>query len=420
MNSPQPFRLAEMPLRLIAFGFLLTLSSAFGQTHFISLFTPQLRAEFNLSHTEIGSFFSLATLCAAILLVWLGRLIDEVDVRYYAACVIIGLGTASALMGFVASPAMLILVFFLLRLCGQGLSSHTAITITARLATKHRGKSLSWVQLGFATGEMIAPLAVASLLVLYSWREVWIGVALVELLGVLLLAQILLAKLDHHPPKRNKDRGDLPDFHMSWSRSQVIRDKRFWRIVPTIYTPPFLMTSLLFHQANLAETKGFEFLDWATGFVAFPLATASFSLVGGVLVDRHGCPFVLRLGPPFVLLGLLMPMLPSFAQLPYLYYLTLGIGVGLWAPAFSSFWREVYGPAHLGANLALAKTVAVVISAISPVLFGLLLDASVGWNIILVLCMVYIATGYGSLLSTKIKTVAPPKQQIATSATIVR
>ena len=41
-------------IRIVAFGFVLTLSSAFGQTHFISLFNARLREDFVLSHGDIA------------------------------------------------------------------------------------------------------------------------------------------------------------------------------------------------------------------------------------------------------------------------------------------------------------------------------------------------------------------------------
>lgn len=40
--------------RMLAFGFLLTLFSSFGQTFFISLSGGHIREEFGLSHASLG------------------------------------------------------------------------------------------------------------------------------------------------------------------------------------------------------------------------------------------------------------------------------------------------------------------------------------------------------------------------------
>ena len=73
--------------RLLAFGFLLPFASAFGQTFFIGLFGDHLRAAYGLTNASFGLLYSLATVTSAGLLMWLGRLIDRVDLRHYTAAV---------------------------------------------------------------------------------------------------------------------------------------------------------------------------------------------------------------------------------------------------------------------------------------------------------------------------------------------
>ena len=76
----------------LTFGFLMSFWSAFGQTFFISLFSPQLRNDLNLSHGELGTYYALATLLSAFLLYWCGKLTDKVNigisVRDYRGCLL--------------------------------------------------------------------------------------------------------------------------------------------------------------------------------------------------------------------------------------------------------------------------------------------------------------------------------------------
>lgn len=425
MDPPEPAKAVSfiprnLQWRLIAFGFLLTFSSIFGQSHFIALFKPVIQNDLDLNNTAIGTIFFLATFGSALTLNYLGRLIDNCDVRLYTACVVIGLGGSCILLAHAFNPWTFLLALFLMRLCGQGLSGHTAITVTARLATVHRGKSISLVMMGFATGEAIAPLLIGVLYALANWRQLWIGFGIVEMIAVLGIAQLLLTGLDNRPPLVNKERGDLPDFDLSWMRIEVLQDTRFWKVAPTLFTPPLIVTSLLFFQGSLAATKDFKFFEWAIGFTAFPICAAICSFIGGSIADSRGSQYSLRLCPPFFLIGLLVPMLPSFALMPFVYYGILGIGVGLWAPAFSSMWREVYGPGHLGANLAMANAMAISASAISPMIFGILLDLRLGWELILSLCLSYVGFAYGSLMSTNLNTAAPPKRRVTSTAARIR
>ena len=59
----------------LSLGVLLIFSSSIGQTFFISLFSGEIRNEFNLSHGMFGIFYSTATLTSAI--VFLARKINR-------------------------------------------------------------------------------------------------------------------------------------------------------------------------------------------------------------------------------------------------------------------------------------------------------------------------------------------------------
>ena len=102
---------------------MLTFASSFGQTYFIALFGGQLRGAFGLSHGELGGLYTIATLASAATLVWLGQLADRMPLRLLSALTLGGLAAASLAMAGVASPLMLIAVFFGLRLFGQGCSA---------------------------------------------------------------------------------------------------------------------------------------------------------------------------------------------------------------------------------------------------------------------------------------------------------
>lgn len=67
--------------RLLAFGVVTAMLSAFGQTFYIGLFNPQLRETFGLGHGGLGLVYGGATLVSALLLTWLGGLYDRIDQR---------------------------------------------------------------------------------------------------------------------------------------------------------------------------------------------------------------------------------------------------------------------------------------------------------------------------------------------------
>ena len=131
--------------RLLAFGALMTFSSSFGQTFFISLFAGEIRAEFSLSDGEFGLIYSVGTLLSAAALLATGPLIDRIDLRACACMVLFGLAAACTALSFSESAILLIGIVFLLRQFGQALPGHTAMTAMGRYFDDGRGKAVSQI-----------------------------------------------------------------------------------------------------------------------------------------------------------------------------------------------------------------------------------------------------------------------------------
>jgi len=76
--------------RFLGFGISLNFFSSTGQTFFISIFGGEFRREFNLSEGDFGFIYMIATLLSAGSLIWLGRLIDRMDLRVYTLLICLG------------------------------------------------------------------------------------------------------------------------------------------------------------------------------------------------------------------------------------------------------------------------------------------------------------------------------------------
>ena len=118
--------------RWLSASYLLAVFSGFGQTFFISLSGGDLRAEFNLSHGELGLIYMLATLGSALTRPYVGRRLDHFPVQRIALVVVTGLALFCLAMANTFSVWMVGLTFYGLRLCGQGMMTHTSITAAGR------------------------------------------------------------------------------------------------------------------------------------------------------------------------------------------------------------------------------------------------------------------------------------------------
>ena len=146
----------------------------FGQTWFVSLFGGDIRAEFELTHGDFGAIYSLATLASAVTLVWVGRLIDRVPLLTFSCGVFAGLAVASFGVFQATHVVVVAVAMFGLRLCGQGLMTHIAVTSMARYFDANRGKAISVATLGFPMAESLLPLTVVMVTASLGWRDAWL------------------------------------------------------------------------------------------------------------------------------------------------------------------------------------------------------------------------------------------------------
>src|SRR3546814_5402170 len=143
--------------------------------------------------------FAGATVASAILLVWLGRLIDRVDLRLYAGCAAAALVLAMALIGVASDLWTFIPALFLLRMAGQGLMPHVSNTAMSRYFDADRGKAVSVTGLGLPTGEALRPLVAVGLIGLLGWRAAGLAVAAAFAAALALALPVLLKGQANRP-----------------------------------------------------------------------------------------------------------------------------------------------------------------------------------------------------------------------------
>lgn len=381
------FFFAPHNLRFLAFGFLAAVFSSFGQTFFIALSGGEIRAAFNLSHGDFGLLYAIGTLSSAALLVWLGRKIDDVDLRVYTACVIVGLGIACIGMAHVVGPITLVLVIFALRLTGQGLMSHIAFVSMGRYFDAHRGKAVSVASMGFPAGEAIFPIIAVSAIATIGWQNVWLALGLIILFGLFPLLMWLLRGHRHrHDALLQDNLSKTGEEGLSgWTRAQVLGDPKFYVLVPSILAMPYIGTGLFFHQVHLAAEKGWSLTLFASFFVLFAGVQMGSALLSGIAVDRFGARKTIRVFLIPAAAGLLFL---SFSDSPVagaVFMALFGLSGGMATVTGGAIWAELYGVAHLGAIKALGWALMVFASALSPPMMGIAIDHGVGMDTITIM-----------------------------------
>ena len=368
--------------KLLSFGFFMTLASSFGQTYFISIFGPEIQAEFGLSHTLWGTVYLIGTLCSAFLLTYSGSLIDRYNLKHYTIFVLLFLCFSCVFVSYVSNIIFLTLAVFFLRQSGQGLTSHTSVTTMARYFDNKRGSAVAISSMGMAAGETLFPLAAVLMISLVGWRWAYFSSSLLVIIFFLPLVLFLLK--GHEQKYKTKSLNeDILGGERSWSRMEVIKDVRFYLLLPALLAPSIIMTALFFHHLNIADYKNWSHI-WITGnYFIYAISTVFMSLIVGILVDRFKAVRLFEYGLIPLILGLFCLSYSSndFIIIPYMMLIGFGSGFGYTIPPV--LIAELYGVKHLGSIKSLVSALTVFGSAIGPVIVGGLMDLNFSIEIIL-------------------------------------
>jgi MFS family permease len=362
--------------RWLAGGFVLTFCSSVGQTYFISASIAEWQAAFDLSHGEFGRLYMFATLASALCLPLVGRLVDVVRANYTIALTMPVLALAALLAAYASSITVLVCAIFLLRLFGQGMMTHIALTATGRWFVAARGRAMSLVVLGHQGGEAILPLVFSLLAISYGYRTGWVAGAVALLLVGLPFSFWAYSKPREHAALREHKESKLAAVR-SWTRREVLRDPIFWVLLIGVLAPAFIGTTIFYHQNYLTTLNGWPPQLFAVSLIVMSLTTVGFALLSGAAIDRFGASTVL----PYFLLPLASACFAlAFSGPAYTLYIVmvlLGISYGISSTLFGSLWPEVYGLANLGSIRSVTVSAAVFSTAAGPGLTGTLIDRGI-------------------------------------------
>ena len=390
------FQFLKSNFQYLLFGFLMTFCSSFGQTFFLGIFNPFIREDLNLSHSEFGGIYSAATLVSSLTIIWLGKKIDDFKLRNFAIFVCISLFFAAVFMSQLSSLVHLLLAIFFLRLFGQGLMSHTSSTAMARYFDKNRGKALGVAWLGLSFGEGILPGLVIFLLNYLVWKKIWITIAVFLIVFVLPLIVFLLKNFEDNSVEQEQSKKS--ENIKNWTRQEVLKDLRFYFLLPAVLCPAFLITGIFINQIYL-----FENLNWGINFIAPSFtAYAIFSVISlqlsGFLIDKFSALKILPFYLIPMILGLLFSLFFKFALSPVIFFILMAITNGTSNVLLTSTWSEMYGTKHLGAIRSITVSLMVFSTSLSPFLFGYLIDFGFNAKDIALFMVIYALFSNGLLL----------------------
>jgi predicted MFS family arabinose efflux permease len=385
--------------KVIIFGFIFTFFSSFGQSFFLGLFNAPIRNELGITHGQFGNIYAFSTICSSILLIWIGKKIDDYRILNYSFFVVFLLFASALFFSFINSIYFLAVAIFLMRLSGQGLMSHASTTTISRFFEKSRGKALSTIWFGLSTAEFILPVFITYFFLIYSWRTVWQGIAvlIILFLPLVILNTIKSIKLDSREADSNPNQKKTKI--KSWRRRDVIKDYRFYILSLNMLAMSWIVTGIFVYQSFIVESKMWGVYTVPKAFMVYSITSIITLFFSGFLVDK----FTSRKLIPVMNIPLLLAMIVLFYNqheiYAYIFFGLVGISNGFSNVLGSSSWAEIYGVKYIGSIKALTTALMVFSTAFGTALFGILIDKGFTIENIAFICGVYIILSLSLLIS---------------------
>ena len=364
--------------KLLVYGFAILFFASFGQTFFISIYNLEIREFYILTDGEFGLVYALGTLSSSLILVGFAKLIDYIDLRIYSLIISVGLSLAClGMYSSFKSPFFLFFVIFALRFFGQGAMSHAGETTMARYFGDNRGKALSVATLGGMIGVMFLPMIVVKLAGNLEWKHIWLAGSFSILI---IFLPILFLSLQNQSIRHSNFRENSLNFvnNKTWRTRDVVFDKKFYYYLPISIAAPYISTGLTFHQIFIINQKGWTIQMLASGFIFLGIFSIIGIIIGGPIVDKYNTKKVIYFTLAPLFFGILALIFFESYFFMMLYMSLLGLSLGIGTPFIGSLWAELYGLESLGSVKALLHALGVFFSALSPVVFGYMIDFGMG------------------------------------------
>ena len=363
----------SLKFKVILFGFIFTFFSSFGQSYFLGLFNSSIREALSITHGQFGSIYASATLCSSLLLIWVGKKIDDVNIFKFAFFVIILLSFACFFFSRITSVFLLFIAIFLMRFSGQGMMSHTASTTISRYFTKTRGQALSISWFGLSSAEFIMPVLMVYLLTFIDWQNLWL-IFSISVLIILPIASFLLIKNLNLDSREANDENIKVVEIKQWKRREVIKDYRFYIISSNMLAMPWIFTGFAVFQSFVQTSKGWGPYVIAQSFMSYSVLSVLTLFLSGFLIDKFTSrKLLIYMNIPLLLSVIVL----FFFDAPFTAFIFLGlVGIsnGFANILGSSTWAELYGVKYLGSIKALTTALMVFATAFGTALFGYLID----------------------------------------------
>ena len=223
------------------------------------------------------------------------------------------------------------------------------------------------------------------------WRNLWQGLAVIILLLLPIFTYLTIKDINifsREKENENHTNSNI-DLIKSWTRKEVIRDLKFYSVLPAMLASSFIITGIVINQTFIIESKDWGKFAIAKSFMIYSILTVITLFLSGYLVDKFTSRKIFPLLNVPLLLSVIILAIFDHPYSAFIFMGLMGISNGLTNVLISSFWAEIYGVNYLGSIKALTGSLMVFSTALATAVFGVLIDLGYSIENIAFLCAIY-------------------------------
>ena len=367
-------------------------SSGPGQSHTFSVFVEPISQDLELSSASIASAYGLATLIAAFLLPYMGKLIDRYGARFSLIIISIILGISCIFFGAASNFLMLTVGFGFLRFFGQGSLMLGCANLVSQWFDSKRGFAMSLMALGFGMSMAVHPPLSQLLIDEYGWKYAWIilGVStwIIMVPALFILAWNNPENIGLKPDgeKKTKLTKDEVQVIEGLNLKEALKENSFYILAAMWFGMAMLVTTLHFYQVTILTNQGISTEYAASLFTISAVAMVVFMPLVGKFFDNFPTKYVLATGLLINSISLISITYSNNDAYSLFYAISFGINNAFSMTMFGYIWPRYFGRKHLGSIQGTGQMIGVIGASLGPLPVGFAIDY-LGTSLVTIRCL---------------------------------
>ena len=355
-------------------------SSGPGQSHTFSVFVEPISQDLELSSASIASAYGLATLIAAFLLPYMGKIIDKYGARVSLIIISIILGISCIFFGAASNFLMLTVGFGFLRFFGQGSLMLGCANLVSQWFDSKRGFAMSLMALGFGMSMAIHPPVSQFLIDQYGWKYAWIilGIStwIIMVPALFILAWNNPENIGLKPDgvKKSNFKNDKVEAIEGLNLTEALKENSFYILAAMWFGMAMLVTTLHFYQVTILTNQGITTEFAASLFTVSAFAMVVFMPLVGKFFDNFPTKYVLATGLLINSISLISITYSSSDAYSLFYAVSFGINNAFSMTMFGYIWPRYFGRKHLGSIQGTGQMIGVIGASLGPLPVGFAID----------------------------------------------